>query len=65
MHEAMSAKEQALEVIKNLPDDVTFDDIEYHIYVQNKVEKAREAVARGEIVSHEEAVERLKKWRTK
>jgi hypothetical protein len=59
----MSAKEQVLEMLKNLPEDVTYDDIEYHIYVQKKVARSREAVARGESVSHEEAIERLKKWR--
>ena len=34
-----SIKESVLELIKNLPEDVDFEDILYAIYVREKIEK--------------------------
>lgn len=34
----MSVKEQARQLIKNLPDSVTWDDVMYEIYVRQAIE---------------------------
>ena len=34
----MPIKEQAIELIRTLPDDCTLEDIQYHLYVRAKVE---------------------------
>jgi hypothetical protein len=34
-----TAKRQALTLIQNLPDDSTLEDIQYHLYVREKVER--------------------------
>ncbi len=55
-------KAQAEAMIRDLPEDASFDDIQYHLYVQQVVEDRLAAVDRGEVVSHEEAKRRMAKW---
>lgn len=59
----MSAvKEQAISVIKSLPDDCTLEDIQYHLYVREKVERGLQAIDEGRIVSQNEAEKKVSKW---
>jgi predicted transcriptional regulator len=59
----MSAvKEKALRVIQSLPDDCTMEDIQYHLYVRDKVERGMQAIADGRVVSQEEAERRIREW---
>ena len=56
-----SAKKQALEMIRNLPDRVTWDDIMYEIYVRKKIARGIKAADEGKVVSHEEVKKRFLK----
>ena len=58
----MGVKEQAIDIIKSLPDDCTLEDIQYHLYVIEKVEKGIKAVEEGRVVSQEEAEKRVREW---
>ena len=60
----MSAKADAQALIRDLPEDATYDDIQYHLYVQQVIEERLASVDRGEVVSHEEAKRRMAKWLT-
>ncbi len=44
------------------PDDVSRDQIQYNIYIQQKVEWSLAAADRGEILSQEEVEERMARW---
>lgn len=55
-------KESAIRLIETLPDDCTLDDIHYHLYVREKVEKGLTAVAEGRVVSQAEAEQRISEW---
>lgn len=57
-----SAKASAEALIRDLPEDATYDDIQYHLYVQQVIEERLAAVDRGEVVSHDEAKRRMAKW---
>ena len=49
-------------MLEALPDDSSFEDIQYHLYV---LEKVKRGVSRSETegtVSHEDATVRLNKW---
>ncbi len=46
-----SAKKQALEMIRRLPDKATWDDIMYEIYMRKKIERGVKAAEAGEVVS--------------
>ena len=62
----MSAtKQQVQEVLNQLPDDCTLEDVQYELYVIQKVQRGLEAVERGDVVSHEDATKRLERWLTR
>lgn len=58
----MSVKEQAIELIRSLPDDCTLEDIQYHLYVRTKVERGIRAIDEGRVVTQEEAEKKVKEW---
>ncbi len=58
----ITPKAQAEQLIRNLPDDATFEDMQYHLYVLEKLRKAEAAAAEGRVVSHEEARKRVAPW---
>ncbi len=60
-----STKEQLRELIERLPDDCTVEDVQYHLYVQQKVERGVEDVRAGRVLSHEEVERRMAKWTDK
>ena len=56
----MSAiKDEAIRLIQSLPDDCSIEDIQYHLYVQQKVEHGLAAIEAGQFVSQEEAERRI------
>jgi predicted transcriptional regulator len=56
------AKDQVRELLENLPDDVSLEDIQYHVYVHQKIQKGLEAAQEGRTLTHEEAVRRMSRW---
>jgi predicted transcriptional regulator len=57
-----TAKEEVRNILNALPDTATFEDIQYHIYVREKIERGLEDVQNGKALSHEEVEHRLEKW---
>ncbi len=57
------AKAEALELIKQLPDDVTTGGIMEELFFKQQVEKGLEDVAEGRILTHQELKERIARWR--
>jgi len=45
-----TAKEQVRGLLEKLPDNASFDDIQYHIYVCQKVQKALDARERADVI---------------
>jgi predicted transcriptional regulator len=60
-----TAKEQVQQLLSALPEDATLEDIQYHLYVRQKIEQGLADVAAGRVVSHAEVQQRLAKWLTK
>lgn len=57
------AKQEALELIRRLPDDVTTSAIMEELFFKQQVEQGLEDVATGRVISHEELRERMARWR--
>lgn len=55
-------KGQIIELIKALPEDSTLEDIHYHLYVREKVERGLQAIDEGRVVSQEEAEKKVQEW---
>jgi predicted transcriptional regulator len=59
----MSAiKDAVRQVIDSLPEDATWDDVEYHLYVRRKIENGLKDIAEGRTFSMDEARQRMDKW---
>lgn len=54
------AKQAALRMIEALPEDCTYEDILYHLYVQEKIARGLADAEAGRIVSQEEAERRIR-----
>ncbi len=57
-------KDKVAELIHHLPEDSTLEDIQYHLYVLEKISKGQQSIKDGKGVSNEEAKARLSKWIT-
>jgi predicted transcriptional regulator len=55
-------KEEVRRLLDQLPDEVTYEDIQYHIYVQQKIDRGLEASDKGDFVSDEEIERRIARW---
>jgi predicted transcriptional regulator len=55
-------KEEVRLMLDRLLEEASFEDIQYHIYVQEAIRRGRDAAARGELVGQEEIERRMAKW---
>ncbi len=60
----MSAKQEVQSLLQKLPDSCSFEDIQYHLYVLEKVQRGLEDAREQGTISQEEAESRLSKWLT-
>lgn len=49
-----TAKEEAIDLITRLPDEASWDDIMYEMYVRKKIELGINAADEGRVIPHEE-----------
>ncbi len=56
------AKEEVKRILDEVPDDASLEDIQYHIYVRQKVDRAMAQVDAGQTVGDEQAEARFSKW---
>ena len=57
-----TAKEEVRKMLDQIPDDVSYEDIQYHIYVREKIERGMKDVEEGRVFSQEEAEKRMSRW---
>jgi hypothetical protein len=57
-----SAKDEVSSMLNKLPDDASYEDIQYHLYVLEKVKRGLERAETEGAISHEDAKARLGKW---
>jgi predicted transcriptional regulator len=58
-------KEQVIDLVRNLPDEVTVDDIMRELYFKIQVDKGLKELDEGEGIPHEEVERRLSRWLSK
>ena len=49
-----TAKEIVRELLDNLPDDCTLDEVQYHPWVRQRIEEARQEIRDGQFFTQEE-----------
>jgi predicted transcriptional regulator len=60
----VSVKSEVAALLRRLPDDCSVEDIQYHLYVLEKVRHGLEQADAGRTLSQEEAEKRLGSWLT-
>ena len=58
----MTDKDSALQQIQAMPEDVTIDEILYHLYVRKQIEQGLADVDAGRTYTTDEVKQRLAKW---
>ena len=58
----MNAKAAVLRLLGTLPDDASIEDIQYHLYVLQKIRAGDEAARAGNVLTHEEVIRELAGW---
>ncbi|MCE9566853.1 MAG: hypothetical protein K8U57_33020 [Planctomycetes bacterium] len=56
------AKADALKLIESLPEDCTWEEIKYRVYVHDAIEKGLEDVEAGRVVPHEQVMSEMEEW---
>jgi len=56
---AMTRKEQILRMIEKLPDDVTHEEVMYHLDVLQAIEEGQRDMEEGRVIDHDELFDRL------
>ena len=59
-----SAREEVRRILEQIPDNVSFEDIQYHIHVREKVECGLSDVKEGRVLSQEEVGRRMRRFPT-
>ena len=55
-------KKAVLDLVKKLPADCTLEDVQYQLYVRQKIDSSMLAAASGHVTSHDQVKKRLAKW---
>lgn len=57
-----TAKQEVLKVLDTLPEDASLEDIQYHLYVLQRIERGRQDVEAGRVIPQDEVERRMARW---
>lgn len=57
-----TAKEEVRDLLEQLPENASLEDIQYHIYVRQKIQKGLDADAEGRVIPQAEVERRMARW---
>lgn len=61
MSNSGTVKQSLLELAQTLPDNCTWDDVMYQVYVRQKIEAGLQDAQEGRLVSHDEVFKEFEK----
>ncbi len=60
-----AAKDEVKALLDKLPDDCSLEDVQYHLYVAEKIRRGIERAEKEGVLSQGEVEEKLGKWTKK
>ena len=57
-----TAKDEVRRLLESLPDDASLEDVQYSIYVRERIERARKEAKDGRLIDQDEAEARMQRW---
>jgi predicted transcriptional regulator len=55
-------KDEVRRLLDAIPDEASYEDIQYHIYIQQKIDRGLEASDGGDFMSDAEIEQRISRW---
>ena len=62
MYLQIMQKNQLLEILDKMPDEISVGDLIAELYFREKVDKGLKQVEDGKVLTHKQAKKRLSKW---
>jgi ribosomal protein S20 len=60
-----TAKDEVKALLDKLPDDCSLEDVQYHLYVVEKINKGVERAEKEGVIGQDEAEKKFSKWISK
>lgn len=57
-----TTKREISNLLNRLPDDCTLEDVQYHLYVLQKIERGLKDAKEGRVYTQEEVEQMMSKW---
>ena len=57
-----TAKQEVVKLLSHLPEDCSLEDIQYHLFVLQKIEHSLKDIEEGRVYTQEEVEKRMAKW---
>ena len=57
-----TAKKEVGKILDQIPDDASLEDIQYHIYVCQKIERGLQDIDDGRVLSQKQVEKRMSRW---
>lgn len=57
-----TTKADVLTYIQSLPDNITIEDIIYHLYVKAEIQKGQQDIAEGRVKKHSDVLKLVDQW---
>lgn len=57
-----TAKQEIQKILDQLPEDATLEEVQYHIYVRQKIEQGLKDVEAGRVLTQAQVEQRLSRW---
>jgi ribosomal protein S20 len=60
-----TAKDEVKAILDKLPDDCSLEDVQYHLYVVEKIHRGIERAEKEGTISQDDAVRKFNRWSSK
>lgn len=57
-----TVKEDVRQILDSLPDDTTYEDVQYHLFVRQRIQRGLDEMNSGRTVTQQEVEQRMQKW---
>lgn len=57
-----TAKEEVRHLLETLPDDASLEDVQYSIYVRERIARARQEADEGKVIEQDDVESRMRRW---
>ena len=57
-----NTKEEIRKILDALPDDATWEDVQYSIYIRERVERGKAEAAEGKLTDQDQIETRMNRW---